>query len=138
MFTNWIAVFHYCHCIKTFTTIARMTRIIAAAAGVTIAAGIAVLAWCVIPAWAGQSDSKALPLSIIVVSSEPEAQKLLGLLHNGGDFAKLAKDVSIDPTVVDGGYLGEMNPANLRPELQAALKDLRPGQVSAIIRLQSA
>src|SRR6185436_18325131 len=57
------------------------------------------------------SVSREIPLSVIVVSSEPEAQELVERLMNGEDFAALARKVSTDPTANQGGYMGKLNPA---------------------------
>ncbi|HEY3741248.1 MAG TPA: FG-GAP-like repeat-containing protein [Bryobacteraceae bacterium] len=86
---------------------------------------------------AGQSDPKAIPISIIVVSNAAEAQRLHKQLESGADFAALAKQNSIDPTASEGGYLGELNPADLRQEFQQALKPVRPGGISAVTQFPS-
>ena len=84
---------------------------------------------------ATQSDSQEVPLSIIVAPSEPDAQKILVRLQGGGDFAALAREKSIDPSSVRGGYLGKLEPASLRPELKQALNGVRPGQISGIAKI---
>jgi tetratricopeptide (TPR) repeat protein len=89
------------------------------------------------PSAAQQNSSNEIPLSIIVVSSEPEAQRILELLKNGEDFAAIAKNKSTDPSANSGGYLGKLDPANLRPELKHALGGVGAGHVSAIVRIPS-
>jgi tetratricopeptide (TPR) repeat protein len=76
-------------------------------------------------------------LQIIVVPSASEAQQLLERLNKGEDFATLAKQKSNDATADDGGYMGKMAPAALRPELRSALTSLAPGKISGIIKLPS-
>jgi hypothetical protein len=79
----------------------------------------------------------ALPVSIIVAPSEEEARKLLDRLQRGGDFASLAKASSVDPSAADGGYLGTIDPANLRAELRQAVERTAPGHISGIVRIPS-
>jgi peptidyl-prolyl cis-trans isomerase D len=55
------------------------------------------------------------------VGSADEAQRILESLKKGEDFAALAKQKSTDATADDGGYMGKIDPATLRPELREAL-----------------
>ena len=86
---------------------------------------------------AQQPASQAVPLGIIVTASEPEARDVLARLQRGDDFGALAQDKSQDPSANDGGFLGVLDPAQLRPELQNALRGVGPGQLSAIVKLPS-
>ena len=86
---------------------------------------------------ASQSDSQEVPLSIIVAPSESDARRILDRLKSGGDFAALAKDNSTDPSAHNGGYLGKLEPASLRPELKQALTGVAPGEVSGIVKTSS-
>jgi hypothetical protein len=81
--------------------------------------------------------AESIPLRIIVVDSADDAARILAQLKSGADFAVLAREKSTDATSVDGGLLGEVDPATLRPELQQALAGLRPGDVSGIVKLPS-
>ena len=54
-------------------------------------------------------------------------KQILENLKKGEDFAALAKQKSTDATADDGGYMGKVDPATLRPELREALKGVRPG-----------
>jgi len=74
-------------------------------------------------------------LRIIVVSSADEAERILERLKQGQDFAVLAKLKSIDSTADDGGLMGKIAPAMLRPELRDALQGLGPGQISPVVRV---
>ena len=74
---------------------------------------------------------------IIVVESHDEAEKILDRLNHGEDFAALARQKSTDATADDGGNMGKLDPATLRPELRDALRNLKPGEVSAIVKLPS-
>ena len=79
-----------------------------------------------------QTDGKA-DLGILVTSSESQAKQALEQLKTGMDFGVLAKEKSIDPSAVDGGYLGRLDPLQLRPEFRQALKGLQPGQFTKVI-----
>jgi tetratricopeptide (TPR) repeat protein len=92
--------------------------------------------WCFLSARAAPQGT-AIPVSIIVAPSDEEARKLLDRLQHGGDFAALAKANSVDPSAADGGYLGTVDPANLRPELRQAVERIAPGQLSGIVRIPS-
>ncbi|MGO9086113.1 MAG: FG-GAP-like repeat-containing protein [Candidatus Sulfotelmatobacter sp.] len=76
-------------------------------------------------------------LQILVVDSSTLADRVLQRLKNGEDFAALAKELSIDPTASDGGWMGRVEPAALRPELRDAVKHLSVGKVSPVIHTNS-
>lgn len=87
---------------------------------------------------AGQaSASRVVGLQILVVDSPTEADKALQRLKAGEDFAAVAKQISTDTTASDGGYMGQIDPGTLRPELRNALQGLSPGQITGIIHLSS-
>jgi len=75
------------------------------------------------------------PVSIIVVASEADAQRVLQKLSGGADFAELARSQSIHSTARDGGYLGVVSPDSLVPELRQALANVAPGQLSPITKV---
>jgi tetratricopeptide (TPR) repeat protein len=92
----------------------------------------------------GQSDpptasgrSKEVALRVIVVRTPEQANQALEKLKAGYDFSTMAKEKSIDPTADSGGFMGRMNPADLRPELRDALEGVAPGQLSPIARIPS-
>jgi hypothetical protein len=98
---------------------------------VTIAIGLALL-------YSVAAEPVAqVTVRVIVVEAADDAAKALQELRAGADFAALAREKSIDATAVDGGLLGQVDPATLRPELRDALRDLRPGQLSRVIQLPS-
>ncbi len=80
-------------------------------------------------------SSAAVELRIIVVSSQTEAEQILHRLQDGGDFAALAREKSIDPSAGDGGSLGRVDPASLRTELRDALKGALPGQIKGPVKV---
>ncbi|HXB71377.1 MAG TPA: FG-GAP-like repeat-containing protein, partial [Candidatus Acidoferrales bacterium] len=102
-----------------------------------ICLSLAVVLWWLPSAAAPQSTPPEKPVSIIVTASEVEARRVLERLHRGEDFAALARDQSIDPSAHDGGYLGNLDPANLRSELREAVNGVAAGQVSDIVKIPS-
>ena len=87
---------------------------------------------------AQDSSPGMLNLQVIVVDSPGKAQQILDRLQKGEDFAGIAKSESIDPSGSQGGYLGLIDPATLRPELRESLKNIRPGQTTSVIAVPSA
>jgi len=92
--------------------------------------------WRIASVASGQS-AREVPISIIVVSSEAEANQVAAQLKAGADFGALAKRQSTDPTANDAGYMGVLDPAKLRPELRDVLKGIAPGQISEIAKIPS-
>ena len=92
---------------------------------------LAALAVSIVPACA------AVALRLLVVDSAGEASRILKQLQSGADFAVLAREKSTDATSVDGGFIGPVDPANLRPELREALNGVAPGGLSPIVKLPS-
>ena len=82
-------------------------------------------------------DANAIPVRLIVVNSAQDAQAILDRLQAGAGFAVLAREVSVDPTSAEGGFLGKIDPASLRAELRDALNAVQPGQLSKIVKLPS-
>ena len=70
---------------------------------------------------------------------EPRAQaeKLLADIKGGASFEELAKAQSKDPgSAAKGGDLGFFAEGRMVPEFDAALKDMKPGEVSAPLKTQ--
>lgn len=80
---------------------------------------------------------RTIALRIIVVNSPSRAQEILVRLGRGEDFAILAKQLSTDATAPQGGYMGQLDPLTLRPEIRDALQGVGPGQVAPVIQLPS-
>jgi len=114
------------------------TCFLLAASVALLAQGPPTLAQTALPSAATSSTSSTpdeVPLQVIVVRSNEEAQQILERLENGEDFATLAKEKSIDPTASAGGYMGKFAPGELRAELRDALQGMAPGQVSKVARI---
>jgi tetratricopeptide (TPR) repeat protein len=95
--------------------------------------GLGAALYCVRVAGSGET----IGVRVLVVDSADDATRVLGQLKNGADFAALAREKSTDATSVDGGFLGQVDPAALRPELRDALHGLRPGELSRVVKLPS-
>lgn len=73
----------------------------------------------------------------ILVKTEAEATDLAAQLKKGGDFAKLAKEKSLDPGSKEkGGDLGWFSPAGMVKPFSDAVTSMKKGEVSAPIQTQ--
>lgn len=79
------------------------------------------------------SDAHQEELGILVCATHEKAQEILSRLQAGWDFSVLAVENSTDATAKNGGYLGRMNPDELRPELRDGYAGLKPGAFSGIL-----
>lgn len=75
-----------------------------------------------------------LKLGIIVTASADEADSVLKQLKAGFDFGVLAKEKSIDPSAKNGGYIGAIDPSQVRPELRPAVSGIKAGEFTGVIR----
>jgi tetratricopeptide (TPR) repeat protein len=73
--------------------------------------------------------------SLIAVPTEREAVALRARIQSGASFEAIAMIYSTDPSAARWGYLGVVDESSLSREFQAALKDLKPGAVSAVTRV---
>ncbi len=86
------------------------------------------------PAHSQQTSPSQQPnVSIIVTRTADEATSVLNDLKAGTDFGILAKEKSIDPSSNDGGYIGQLNTAQLSPAERDALKEIHTGQFTKIV-----
>ena len=65
-----------------------------------------------------------------------EANQLVGQLHQGAQFASVARQFSTDATAANGGDAGWLTAGELDPEVRAAVDALRPGALSAPIAVK--
>src|SRR5690349_17427711 len=84
---------------------------------------------------AGSNSANSVTLGIIVVSSRPDAERVLRRLQQGETFASLAKKLSIDTTAEAGGSMGTVDFSSLNPQIRDAVQDLHPGELSRVIRV---
>ncbi len=70
--------------------------------------------------------------------NENQAKKKLAmiksLLKKGVPFEKVAKEYSEGPSAPRGGYLGKFNLGRMIPEFEEALKKMKPGEVSDVVK----
>jgi len=64
------------------------------------------------------------------------AQRIVEQLRQGGSFVAYARQFSEASSAAVGGDLGWLRPAQLPPELQAALQTLQPGQLAGPIEVR--
>jgi peptidyl-prolyl cis-trans isomerase C len=75
--------------------------------------------------------------SHILVKTEDEAKAIQQSLRNGGDFAKIAKEKSIDTgSGANGGDLGFFRKGQMVPEFEKAAYDLKKDATSDIVKTQ--
>jgi tetratricopeptide (TPR) repeat protein len=79
----------------------------------------------------------AMELGIIVTPTMSDAEAVLKQLSTGTDFSVLAKERSIDASASDGGYIGKLEPGQLRSELRDALLGHGVGQLTDVVHLPS-
>jgi len=63
-----------------------------------------------------------------------KAESVLQQLRHGGDFASLARQYSDGPSAEAGGLLGTFQPGELLPGFEEAVAQLRPGEISDVVR----
>ncbi len=76
-------------------------------------------------------------LYIITVREYLEAEKVITLLDGGDEFGILASRMSLHPSSNKKGYLGKFQLSDLNEAFKEALNDLKKGQHSKIIPLNS-
>ncbi|RMF58020.1 MAG: hypothetical protein D6743_18225, partial [Calditrichaeota bacterium] len=72
----------------------------------------------------------------IIVKDRATADKVLRRLRAGEDFENVAREVSIGPAAKRGGDLGYFKKGDFKPELETAILNLKPGQISEIIQTE--
>ncbi|MHC1727969.1 MAG: peptidylprolyl isomerase [Syntrophobacteraceae bacterium] len=65
---------------------------------------------------------------------EKAGKELLAKIKGGADFAAMARQHSKGPAAADGGDIGFMPPEELAPYIAEAVKGLRKGEVSGLVR----
>ncbi|OGT24598.1 MAG: hypothetical protein A2W47_02965 [Gammaproteobacteria bacterium RIFCSPHIGHO2_12_38_15] len=58
-------------------------------------------------------------------------------IASGGDFSVIASQISQDPeSRIEGGDLGWLKPGSYEPDIEAAIRNLKPGEVSQPVKVQ--
>ena len=70
----------------------------------------------------------------IMVKTREQAEEILKQLKAGADFQELARKYSIGPTAQQGGDLGYFYPGDFAPEFDQAIRKLKPGEISGIVK----
>jgi peptidyl-prolyl cis-trans isomerase C len=72
----------------------------------------------------------------ILFEKEEEAQAVLKLLNDGGDFGALAKEHSTGPSGPSGGDLGWFGRGAMVPEFDQAVAEMKAGEVAGPVKTQ--
>ena len=72
---------------------------------------------------------------IVVVESQEAAAQVIDALKRGENVVALAARVSVDPSAANGGLVGPVSVADLRPEIRNVLDSLGAGDISGVVRL---
>lgn len=78
---------------------------------------------------AGQENNKQNALKL--------AKRIHELAKGGQDFKTLARKFSQLPSASDGGDIGIFTLDEMAPTMRSAIKDLKPGEISSIVDMQS-
>jgi peptidyl-prolyl cis-trans isomerase C len=78
--------------------------------------------------------SEAIRISQILVRSEKEAREILQDLKKGADFARLAKEKSVDPSRRNGGQMGWLERKVMDPDFAKAASALAKSEISGVVR----
>jgi peptidyl-prolyl cis-trans isomerase SurA len=71
------------------------------------------------------------------IQVDSQAQSIAQQLQQGASFQALAKNFSKSPSASKGGDIGWLRAGQLNPRLDAAIENMRPGQISQPIRTQN-
>ena len=77
------------------------------------------------------SDAQQYKIGLIVVPTEETAKLVLARLRKGENFAKVAAEVSIDPSKKDGGSVGWVLPGQILPAISNVMVNLSKGSLVA-------
>jgi len=72
--------------------------------------------------------------SHILVSDEETGRKALERIRGGEPFPQVAQEVSTDPSKTRGGDIGFFSKGQVIPEFEKAVSDLKPGQMSGVVK----
>jgi peptidyl-prolyl cis-trans isomerase C len=72
----------------------------------------------------------------ILVTHEYEAKDLLKKLIDGKTFEELARDFSLCSSAANGGDLGEFSKGMMVAPFENALLELKPNEISGIVKTQ--
>jgi peptidyl-prolyl cis-trans isomerase SurA len=70
-----------------------------------------------------------------VAAAREQAESLMARIRTGEDFTRLIREYSGSPTAAQDGDLGFLPRGTAIPEIEAATKDLKPGQYAGPVRV---
>lgn len=81
-------------------------------------------------------NPQKIAVSHILLPTKEAAETALQRLKKGEDFAKVAREISADPSAARGGMIGEVSRGDLAelPEFEAGLFNLKSGQISDVVK----
>ncbi len=74
--------------------------------------------------------------SHILVETAEDAQEVIKMVNDGGDFAEVAKEKSTGPSGPNGGSLGWFGEGVMVPEFEAAVLGMEAGAISEPVQTQ--
>ena len=80
---------------------------------------------------AAMKDEQQYRLSLIVTATDAEAKAILARLKKGESFAKLASELSLDPSKKNSGEVGWVVAAQILPAISNVMVNLTKGGLSA-------
>ncbi len=80
---------------------------------------------------ASMGDAQQYKIGLIVLPTEDAAKAVLARLRKGENFAKVATEVSIDPSKKDGGSVGWVLPGQILPAISNVMVNLTKGNLVA-------
>jgi peptidyl-prolyl cis-trans isomerase C len=83
-----------------------------------------------------QSNKNEYKVSHILVKTEDEAKQVKQKLDKGEDFAKLAKEFSLDSNKESGGSLAYFSHGQMVPPFEEAVEKLKIGEISAPVKTE--
>ncbi len=84
-----------------------------------------------------KDEFKTAEASHILVKTQKEADAIKKELDGGADFAKLAKEKSLDTgTAENGGSLGQFSPGQMVKEFDDKVFSMKPGEISDPVKTQ--
>lgn len=80
------------------------------------------------------AEPESTRASHILVNDEETAKKALARVRAGEDFAKVAEEMSTDPSKSNGGDIGFFAKGQVIPEFEEACRKLKTGETSDVVK----
>lgn len=80
------------------------------------------------------TEPQTLRASHILAADEKTAKIALERVKKGESFAKVAQELSIDPTKTKGGDIGPFTKGQIIPEFEEACEKLKPRELSPVVK----